>query len=193
MAIDHPVQTTSCWEVMKYGNFKVTELYESKAEWWHGGNMYNKFDHSKRAYTQKHVSVWLQNITSSRGCGNLDFEIWADEQTERKSQSVLDYHLPQHLSITASHKVAASSAYVNEWKVRDKCFFFSPHFDLIHVPEWYGGPWSFAYCSNSSWVTKPNGRKLASYCASQEHRGTYFRRLVMRSHWDRANFVALPW
>lgn len=179
---------------MKYGNFKVTELYESKAEWWHGGNMYNKFDHSKPEYTQNHISVWLQDITSSWGCGNLDFEIWADEQTERKSPSVLDYHLPQHLSITASHKVTASLAYVSDSKLKTKSFFFNvfPLSDLIHVPEWYGGWWTFAYCSNSSWVTKPNGRKLASYCASQEHRGTYFRRLVMRSHWDQADFVVLP-
>lgn len=123
-AIDHPVQTPSCWEVMKYGNFKVTELYESKAEWWHGGNMYNKFDHSKPEYTQNHISVWLQDITSSWGCGNLDFEIWADEQTERKSPSVLDYHLPQHLSITASHKVTASLAYVSDSKLKTNFFFF---------------------------------------------------------------------
>lgn len=46
--------------------------------------------------------------------------------------------------------------------------------------------------SNSVLAIKPNVGTLVGKCANREHRGTYFRRLVMHSRRHKAKFVVLP-
>lgn len=105
IAIDHGVKTSRCCYVMKNGNFWVSQLYVSREEWWHEGNIHNTFVHCKPEQTQSCIPL-NSAVTLTLKYSRADAE-----------GNIRMFLIIIHLSFFPLElPVIASLVYVNEWK-----------------------------------------------------------------------------